>query len=58
MTNQTLTASSTSTSNTYTATTSNTNTITANTTYWSDLNNGAQLTIDPYINSSNWVSTY
>lgn len=50
MANQTLTTSSTSTSNIYTATANNT--ITTNTTYWPDLN-VAQLTIDPYINSSN-----
>lgn len=56
MDNQSLTATSTSASNTYTVNTINTNAnATVNTTYWSD---NTQLTVDPYINNSNWLWTY
>ena len=56
MDNQSLTATSTSASSTYAVNTINTNTnATINTTYWSD---NTQLTVDPYINNSNWLWTY
>lgn len=56
MDNQSLTATSTSASSTYTVNTINTNAnATVNTTYWSD---NTQLTVDPYINNSNWLWTY
>ena len=56
MDNQSLTATSAS-STAYSDviyTTTNTN-ATVNTTYWSD---NTQLTVDPYINNSNWLWTY
>lgn len=56
MDNQSLTTTSTVASNTYAVNTINTNTnATINTTYWSD---NTQLTVDPYINNSNWLWTY
>ena len=56
MDNQSLTATSTSSSNTYAVNTINTNAnATINTTYWSD---NTQLTVDPYISNSNWLWTY
>lgn len=58
MDNQSLITNCTSASNTYTATTNNTATATVNTTYWSDTINTPQLTIDPYLNSSNWLWSY
>ena len=56
MDNQSLTVNSTTASSTYAVNTINTNTnATVNTTYWSD---NTQLTVDPYINNSNWLWTY
>ena len=56
MDSQSLTVNSTTASSTYAVNTINTNTnATVNTTYWSD---NTQLTVDPYINNSNWLWTY